>query len=422
MKIALYARVSTEEQAAHGLSIDAQLSALRKWSEGKTIAGEYVDRGVSARSAMSKRPQLQRLLRDVEAGAVDLIVFTKLDRWTRNIREYYKAADVLDAHGVAWRAIHEDYETETAAGRLKVNIMLAVAQDEADRTSERIKAVFAEKRRRGEALSGKTAIGIALVDKKLQPSEDADGIRRIFDYYIGCGSIRQTALHTDDLIGRRLSYGLTGRLLTNPLYVQAGVIDKAMFDRAQALRLESSPRNPSTGRVYLFSGLCRCAACGRKMSAHANGGGRWAYYYCRKQQMDKACDGRRSVSEQKIERHLTDNLLAQVEAVNLSIRKRREKPVDVAALQRKADKLADLYVNDLISREKYELEYRALMDRIAAAERRAQPVDVLTVTSALAAYETLSPEGKRAFWHNLIDVITIDPAGGITFSLLSSGA
>ena len=91
-RAALDIRVSTEEQAVHGLSIEAQREALDAWAEtaGVQVAGHYIDAGISARKSAAKRPELQRLLSDVEAGAVDLIVFTKLDRWFRNIAEYYK--------------------------------------------------------------------------------------------------------------------------------------------------------------------------------------------------------------------------------------------------------------------------------------------------------------------------------------------
>ena len=193
MRIALYARVSTEEQSLRGLSIDAQLAALREWA-GDQAVGEYVDPGVSARIPIKKRPHLQRLLRDVEDGKIDLIAFTKLDRWTRNIREYYKAQDILDAHNVAWRAIHEDYETQTAAGRLKVNIMLAVAQDEADRTSERVKAVFDEKRRKGLTVNGHMPVGLQYNDGIVTPGPDADRVRDMFDKYIASRSLRACAV------------------------------------------------------------------------------------------------------------------------------------------------------------------------------------------------------------------------------------
>ena len=120
MRVALYARVSTTEQAIHGLSVEAQLHSLDEWAKEYTVVDHYVDLGVSARSPATKRPELQRLLRDVEQDRVDLIAFTKLDRFTRNIKEYYKCEDVLEKHHVAWKAIHEDYETLTASTLVRI--------------------------------------------------------------------------------------------------------------------------------------------------------------------------------------------------------------------------------------------------------------------------------------------------------------
>ena len=154
---ALYIRVSTQEQTIHGLSLEAQRASLEAWAKKnqKKIVGVYADEDISARKTASQRPSLQRRLREVEAGNVDLIVFTKLDRWFRNIAEYYKVQEILEAHNVNWKTILEDYDTSTASGRLKINIMLSVAQDEADRTSERIKVVFESKQAKGELPAGR---------------------------------------------------------------------------------------------------------------------------------------------------------------------------------------------------------------------------------------------------------------------------
>ena len=81
---------------------------------------------------------------------IDLIIFTKLDRSFRSVRDNHAVQAILDKNNVVWRAILEDYQTETADGRLKVNIMLSVAENEADRTSERIKFVFANRVKNGE--------------------------------------------------------------------------------------------------------------------------------------------------------------------------------------------------------------------------------------------------------------------------------
>ena len=138
MKVFLYERVSSEEQVKHGYSLDAQDEALREFCEknNHVILGVYRDEGISGRKPYTKRPAMVQLLRDVETIKPQMILFTKLDRWFRNIKEYYKVQDILDRYKVDWKAINEEYDTSTASGRLYVNIKLSIAQDEADRTSD----------------------------------------------------------------------------------------------------------------------------------------------------------------------------------------------------------------------------------------------------------------------------------------------
>ena len=130
-RVALYPRVSTEEQVLHGYSLDTQETELVKYAneKGYKIVGIYRDEGFSARKPVLKRKVMQELLKDVEAGKIDMIIFTKLDRWFRSVGEYHKVQAVLDKNRVVWRTILEDYQTETADGRLKVNIMLSVAEN-----------------------------------------------------------------------------------------------------------------------------------------------------------------------------------------------------------------------------------------------------------------------------------------------------
>jgi len=195
VRVALYIRVSTEEQAQHGLSVETQTNDLTDWAnkEHMKIVDYYVDAGISARKKASKRPELQRMLQDIRDGKIDLVAFTKLDRWFRNVGEYYKVQEVLDDHKVAWKTIKEDYETETSSGRLKVNIMLSVAQDEADRTSDRIKAVLETKRQKKEVLNGNKPTGYIIEGKKF--IKDPDKEEMLNDFYkkfLECGGIGET--------------------------------------------------------------------------------------------------------------------------------------------------------------------------------------------------------------------------------------
>ena len=130
LRVALYPRVSTEEQALHGYSLGAQEDHLVAFAKehGYKIVGIYRDEGYSARKPAMKRKVMQRLIADVKAGKIDRILFIKLDRWFRNVREYHKIQAILEANNVTWQATMEDYNTNTADGRLKVNIMLSVTE------------------------------------------------------------------------------------------------------------------------------------------------------------------------------------------------------------------------------------------------------------------------------------------------------
>ena len=116
-RAAIYCRVSTEEQARNGLSLGDQRATLEQYakSKGMTIVDIYEDAGISARKPYKKRPAILRLLEDVKQKKVDIVLFTKLDRWFRNVGNYYAVQEILDANGVSWQATQEDYETATAA-------------------------------------------------------------------------------------------------------------------------------------------------------------------------------------------------------------------------------------------------------------------------------------------------------------------
>ena len=144
-RVALYVRVSTDEQAINGDSLRTQREELTKYAKkmNYNIVDIYEDDGFSATNL--KRPALQRMLEDVRQNKIDRILITKLDRLSRGVRNYYKILDTLDDHGVFWSTVFEKYDSSTANGRLHINIMLSVAENESAQTSERIKSVFKTK-------------------------------------------------------------------------------------------------------------------------------------------------------------------------------------------------------------------------------------------------------------------------------------
>ena len=119
-RAALYIRVSTEEQAKKGYSLPAQKEDLESYAKknGYAIVGYYIDEGKSARKKYTNRKEFMRMIEDVKADKIDVILFIKLDRWFRSVADYYKIQEILDAHGVAWKTTQEHYDTETTNGRL----------------------------------------------------------------------------------------------------------------------------------------------------------------------------------------------------------------------------------------------------------------------------------------------------------------
>ena len=437
-RAALYIRVSTEEQALHGLSIEAQTEALDDWAEKNhvQVVGHYTDAGISARKPAAKRPELQRLLRDVQKGKVDQIVFTKLDRWFRNIAEYYKVQEVLEKHHVDWRTIHEDYDTSTASGRLKINIMLSVAQDEADRTSERIKAVFVSKRAKNEPL-GNAPFGYRRENKQLViVEEDAEIVRWIFNQYITLRSRRAVILALIEKYGITRTIGGMNVLLSNPKYIgqmneQDGccppIVDRNTFDLVQCILPQRAQRNSAEpARVYLFNGLAFCAECNCRLTGQTVRG-KYIYYYCNGYHHRRACMHNHRTSERRLERWMLENVLLAANQYNLDLEARRqeERPViDESAIKRKMDKLKDLYLNDLIEREAYERDYTVLREKLRAAreaeEDMSEPIDIGHLRDALSVYQDLSREAKKEFWTRTIAKIYITNDDNFSFTLFSS--
>ena len=230
LRVALYIRVSTDEQALHGDSIATQKDALTFYarSNNMNIIDYYIDEGYTATNL--KRPNFQRLLNDVKENKIDMILFTKIDRWSRGVRNYYKIQDILDANKVNWKTIFEDYDTSTASGRLHINIMLSVAENESAQTSERIKAVFKNKLAKGEVCSGKIPRGYKIENKRLViDHEVAPMIKDIFNYYESVNSLNKLVDYVKNNYYHIHQLTLK-RILTNTLYKGTHTCESAVTE------------------------------------------------------------------------------------------------------------------------------------------------------------------------------------------------
>lgn len=445
LRVALYIRVSTEEQAKFGISLAAQEDALLRYAQEHNfkVVQIYRDEGNSARKPVSKRPVMLQLLEDVKAGKIDRILFTKFDRWSRNVREYHNVQAVLDAHNVTWQAILENYDTLTADGRLRVNIMLSVNESEADRASERIKFVFQGKRLRKEWCftggPGQWPYGympevIDGVKRCVKNPETAPIVQDFWDYVVKYNSVRKAGMYCCEKYGITRNYRTWMVTARNELYTgnYQGVEDycPAYVKRTDWERIilghEVIKKTQRPDRVYLFTGLIRCPGCGNTMKATfktypSDRSLEYNGYRCNNAKL-RTCSFRHQLSERKIERHLLNNIQEELERyvteVEVENNKKRRQPKvqDIVTLNEQLRRLNVIFIAGNISDEEYASETLRIKTAIENAKREESQdlvVNVEGIKQFLASdfrsvYQTLSKEDQRRMWRAIIEEIYVD--------------
>jgi DNA invertase Pin-like site-specific DNA recombinase len=436
----LYDRVSSDEQALHGDSLRAQIEALRAYAKSKNyiIVDEYTDDGYTATDL--KRPALQRLLDDVRAGKIDIILFTKIDRWSRGVRNYYKLQDVLDEYKVDWKTVWEEYDTTTTAGRLQINIMLTIAENESNVTSDRIKAVFKNKLERGEVISGSVPKGFKIENKRLVINEsERDMIVDVFDSYERLMNIRKLVDYCKDKY-EGLTFWTLKRILTNYLYIGLHVSDYGIyrdfckqiitpeqFERVQRLvaingKAYKKAKNPAE---YVFRSMLVCADCGRKLGGNAGYNGKYPsqrrnVYRCNHHYKDKSCPNNYCITEKKIERQLLERVKPELEKYLLEVNVKEKgynstAKVDLSKIDKKLQKLRDLYMDDIIDKNHYREEFERLTALKQEKEEIEKPrlVDSKKIKEFLSMdfsmiYDDLSKNERRRLWLSIIDKIIVN--------------
>ena len=441
-RAALYIRVSTDEQAKHGFSLAEQKHDLEEYARAHhyTVVNVYADEGSSARKALNRRKGLQRLLDDVRAGQIDIILLKCLDRWFRNVRDFYKVQDVLDQHGVNWECTQEDYNTTTTNGRLMLNLKLSIAQNESDQTSDRIKYVHQGMLRKHEELSGNHPLGYEIKDKHLVIVEkERPIVEFIFQQILSGYSTNSISHKIYDEFGEVISNMRVWCMLRNATYKGTrygipnycpAIIPPAEFDRAQEI-LSRNKRRAGSGRVILFSGKIICPCCGNRMIVkhvvnNKNGTKKSLRYICNKyyyggipHDHPDGCNFGGTVSESVIERYLVGHIRPLLEDYEASIQSAARKNGDIQSkiksINAKLTRLKDLYVDGLIDKETYIKDHTRLQDELTDATQQVgiQPQlppaakQVLSHVDFTTTYAALPKAQKRELWQTLIDTIEL---------------
>lgn len=443
LRAGCYERVSTDEQAKYGYSVTAQVFALEEYCKNNNIkiVDHYKDEGVSAGKPASKRPEMTRLLNDIREGKIDIVLFTRLDRWYRSTKLYYKVQEVLDQYNVSWKAIQEDYSTADASGRFKVNIMLAVAEAERERGGEKVRSVFDAKRKRGEAWLGKNSTPFGYIR---QPDENGiqrmvkdpdlkDALQEFWDMAVKYDNVSKAGKYVNQKYGLRRSKKLwfdvvhseyqKGACRDNPNYCEPYVSPED-WEKLQNRR----PKETQNNRVYLFTGLIKCPKCHKTMyctftqQTLASGEKREYHNYRCRHLSFQLCDNNKHVPEIRVEKWLLDNLDSllhgEIAKVEIQATKPKKKPkTDAQKLKEQLRRLEVVYMAGNKTDDEYiseSAEIRELIKKAEAAEGETPEARDLSVlkemleTDFRSIYETLSREDKRRFWRSFIKEIHVE--------------
>jgi site-specific DNA recombinase len=269
LRCAIYTRKSTE----HGLelefnSLDAQREACEAYiksqaSQGwKTLLQRYDDPAYSGGNL--DRPALKKLLTDIEAGRVDVVVVYKIDRLTRSLADFAKLVEAFDARSISFVAVTQQFNTTTSMGRLTLNVLLSFAQFERELSSERVRDKIAASRRKGKWTGGTVPLGYDAKDKKLVVNKaEAETVRTIFRLYFELKSFGKLVAELDrrGIVTKRrdtkvakynggipFTYGPLAYVLKNRIYIgevhhggkwfkgeQKGILDRQTFEQVQVL-------------------------------------------------------------------------------------------------------------------------------------------------------------------------------------------
>ncbi|MHC0456797.1 recombinase family protein [Clostridium perfringens] len=331
--IAIYCRVSTDEQAEFGYSIDEQKRLLEEWCKANDyiIYKCYSDRGISGKN-IKDRPALKELLSDAKEGKFDMVISWKINRVSRKLEDVLKIVNLLEENNITFKSYSETFETDTPAGRMQFQMMALIGEFERGTISQNIKMGMVAKAKSGSWCGGRV-LGYDLVPNnspeeekkgknKLEINEkEAEIVRFIFNEYSKGKGYKAITNQINKLgyktkKGNNFSVGSIRDILTNPVYIgeirynvrqnwsekrrrninpnpirvkgkHEAIIDRELWDKVQLI-LESKKGKPSRiyDGEYPLTGILRCPKCGagmvisRTTNTLADGSKKRIAYYC----------------------------------------------------------------------------------------------------------------------------------------------
>ena len=318
LRCAIYTRKSSEEGLDMEFnSLDAQRDACAAYTTSQKAEGwvalrdSYDDGGFSGGTL--ERPALKRLLADIEAGLIDVVVVYKIDRLSRSLMDFARLVEVFDRNNVTFVSVTQSFNTTTSMGRLTLNILLSFAQFEREVIGERIRDKVAASRRRGMWMGGFVPIGYDVKDRKLVINQtEAALVRQIFERFVLLGSVTLLVreLQAERRLtkrGRSFDKGIVYKLINNRVYVGDAVhkgtaypgehqpiITRDLWDKVRAT-LQGSPRmragSTRAATPALLKGLLYGPTGCAMSPTHTRRGDKLYRYYISQSVVKRGADG-----------------------------------------------------------------------------------------------------------------------------------
>lgn len=411
MNAAGYVRVSTADQATHGLSLQAQRDLLTRYAQdhGMNLIEIYADEGKSAAKSLEKREALLRMIKDAEAGKFEVILFKDITRWSRNSAQYFRVQERLDACKVGWIAVEQPYlETVSPTGRFQVSVMLGTSQLEADQTSQRIKFTQDAEVARGFFPFPQHCAPFGFTTEKrdghnrlIPKPGEAEIIQDIYVTFLRTGNVTRTAEMLLTKYGIEKIPSNLSRTIQNPIYkgefrgnpsFVEPLISPEDWDRAQ--RIGKHPIHKST-YDYIFSGITYCGICGEKMRwNNANG----------RHKMARCLNHTNTISEKEMERQVISQVEPELNRYRIELKKRPPQTKLRERYEAKLKRLTDLYIDGVISREEFDerrIETQELMKHLETPSAPDLPLNWKDL------YFELSDAQKNVLWKTTVDHFTV---------------
>lgn len=448
-RIVGYVRVSHDEQWKFGFSIQAQIDRIKEYAKqnGYQLVEIYIDEGYTA--TKMNRPALLRMLDDLDK--FDIVVFTRLDRFSRNVLQANKMVQLMEEYDVGIKSIDEtDIDTSTADGKFNFDLRVSLAEREAKKTGERIDSVFEFKVKNGQPISGNQPYGYVIQtldkDKTIIKDENTKHIvEDIFNYFAIHHSVRKTMLHINEKYDLNRGYNTYLKIIGDTEYYgeyrgnstyYPPYITKEEYLKNQT-RLKAQIKEGRHKHIYLFTSLLYCPECGYKLTGkyvkRKNKNGTVVEYWnytCGNNKRDKKCSNKKCINENIVLDYLLQNVEGLAEkhiAEVLEVKPSKEivsNDKKIKEILEEIDNINYMFQKKRIDKKKYDKEFDALEKELASLQMEKPINDDITILEDFLrsdwekVYNSLDKENQRALWRNLIRRIDFDEDWKINVTFL----